>query len=70
MKEEIQIQRACGHHPFVVDCPFNWQSKRNLYIVTEFIEGGELFDLLKSYVILPLNLVQLYVCEIAFALGN
>lgn len=32
VKEEVQIQRVCGHFPFIVNCPFYWQSRRRLYI--------------------------------------
>lgn len=68
VKEEVQIQKACGHHQFIVKCLLNWQSKRHLYIVTEYIEGGELWHLLQTLGVLPIEIVQLYVAQIALAI--
>ncbi|CAG9863547.1 unnamed protein product [Phyllotreta striolata] len=68
VKDEVQIQRICGHHPFIVNCPVNWQSRKRLYIVTDFVEGGELFALIKTYLTLPVELVRLYVAQIALAI--
>lgn len=89
VKDEVQIQKLCGHHPFIVDCPLHWQSRKRLYIgnliietcfldlligchflVTDFVSGGELYDLLKAYVTFPTELVKLYVAQIALALGG
>jgi uncharacterized serine/threonine-protein kinase SgK494 len=56
VKDEVQIQRVCGHHPFIVHCPFHWQSKKRLY------------NLLKTYTVLPVALVKLYVAQLALAL--
>lgn len=68
VKEEVQIQKACGHHSFIVNCPYNWQSKKHLYIVTEFIPGGDFYNFLNSYSILSLELVQLFIAQIAITL--
>ncbi|KAF7274285.1 hypothetical protein GWI33_013047, partial [Rhynchophorus ferrugineus] len=32
VKEEVQIQKICGHHPFIVNCVLNWQSRKQLFI--------------------------------------
>lgn len=68
VKNEVHIQRACGHHTFIVNCPHHWQSRKRLYIGSDYVEGGELYKLLKTYFILPVILVQLYIAEIALAL--
>ncbi|XP_018323888.1 serine/threonine-protein kinase S6KL [Agrilus planipennis] len=68
VKNEVLIQAACGHHPFIVKCHSYWQSKKQLFIVTDYIEGGELFALLKTYSSLPLDLVKIYVAELAIVL--
>lgn len=68
VKEEVAIQKVCGHNPFIVGCPFHWQSHRRLYIVSEYVDGGELFHLLEHYGPLPEYLVAVYVAEIALAL--
>uniref|UniRef100_V5IA83 Serine/threonine-protein kinase n=1 Tax=Anoplophora glabripennis TaxID=217634 RepID=V5IA83_ANOGL len=68
VKDEVQVQRVCGHHPYIVSCPLHWQSRKRLYIVTKFIEGGELYSLLTRYITLPVALVQVFVAQIALAL--
>lgn len=43
-------------HPFLVTLWGTWQDSRNLYMVMDFVEGGELFSLLrKSQVSLSVN---------------
>lgn len=68
VKDEVKIQELCGHHPFIVSSFLRWQNKRYLFIVSKYIEGGELFSLLKYYGILPLQIVQLYIAQIALVL--
>ncbi|GLV43012.1 S6 Kinase Like [Carabus blaptoides fortunei] len=68
VKDEVQIQRVCGHHSFIVNCPFHWQTRKRLYIVSDFIEGGELHQLCETYGILPVTVVQIFIAEIALAL--
>lgn len=68
VKDEVGIQTMCGHNPFVVNCPFFWQSRKQLFIVTEFVNGGELFELCQTYGPLPEELVQIYVAEISLAI--
>lgn len=48
VKEEVQIQRVCGHFSFIVNCPFYWQSRRRLYI------GKTIKEIIILYVILGL----------------
>lgn len=38
--------------------------------VSEFVEGGELHHLCETYGILPVIVVQIYIAEIALALGT
>ncbi|XP_044760618.1 serine/threonine-protein kinase S6KL [Coccinella septempunctata] len=68
VKDEVKIQKLCGHHPFIVKSILCWQNKTKLFIVSNYIEGGELYTLLSNYGILPIALVQLYVAQIALAL--
>lgn len=45
-------------HPFLVTLWGTWQDSRNLYMVMDFVEGGELFSLLRKSQVsdfLPLN---------------
>ncbi|KAI4456371.1 g protein-coupled receptor kinase/ribosomal protein s6 kinase [Holotrichia oblita] len=68
VKEEVQIQNACGHHTFIVNSPFHWQTRKKLFIVSDFINNGELYKLLSTYQQLPTELVKLYVAQLALAL--
>lgn len=68
VKDEVKIQSMCGHHPFIVNCCYYWQNKRQLFIVCDYMPGGELFDISKKYGQLPEKLSQLYIAEIALAL--
>ncbi|XP_034240870.1 serine/threonine-protein kinase S6KL [Thrips palmi] len=68
VKDEARIQSTCGHNPFIVNCPFYWQSRKQLFIVSDYISGGELLDLCRSCITLPETLVQIYVAELALAL--
>jgi hypothetical protein len=38
--------------------------------VSEYVAGGELYNLLKTYTVLPVALVKLYVAQLALALGE
>lgn len=44
--------------------------KISFVLVSDYVGGGELFNFLKTYDILPVLLVKIYIAEIAFALGN
>ncbi|KAJ0176526.1 hypothetical protein K1T71_007705 [Dendrolimus kikuchii] len=68
VKEEARIQEACGHHSFIAGAVSRWQTKKRLYIVSEYIPGGELLALLDKYGRLPEELVKIFVAEIAIAL--
>ncbi|XP_063226239.1 serine/threonine-protein kinase S6KL isoform X2 [Bacillus rossius redtenbacheri] len=68
VKDEVHIQSVCGHHPFIVNCPFYWQNRKRLFIVSNYVPGGELLKLCQEYGPLPEELVKIYVAEIALAL--
>ncbi|XP_049939534.1 serine/threonine-protein kinase S6KL [Schistocerca serialis cubense] len=68
VKDEVRIQSICGHHPFIVNCPYFWQNRKRLFIVTDYIAGGELLRICQDYGPLPEELVKVYVAEIALAL--
>ncbi|XP_015603246.1 serine/threonine-protein kinase S6KL [Cephus cinctus] len=67
-KQEVAIQRAVGHHPFIANSPYHWQSRKTLYLLTEYIGGGELFSLVEEYGSLSEDMVRIYVAEIGLAL--
>ncbi|KAK6637849.1 hypothetical protein RUM44_008271 [Polyplax serrata] len=68
VKEEVKIQKVVGHNPFIVHCPYHWQNRKQLFIISEYISGGELFKLLQDRGSLPVSLIKLYVAELAMAL--
>ncbi|XP_053685793.1 serine/threonine-protein kinase S6KL [Sabethes cyaneus] len=65
LKDEVDIQTVCGHHPFLAKCVRYWQTKKKIYLLSHFYPNGELFQKLKDF---PRELVRLYVAEIALAL--
>ncbi|XP_063983667.1 serine/threonine-protein kinase S6KL [Diachasmimorpha longicaudata] len=67
-KQEVGIQRAVGHHPFIAHSAHHWQGRKTLYILTEFVGGGELFELVDEHITLPEKVVRIYVAEIALAI--
>lgn len=45
VKDEVTIATSCVDNPLIVKTWFYWQSKRFLYIITDFVENGELLSL-------------------------
>ncbi|XP_053661195.1 serine/threonine-protein kinase S6KL [Anopheles marshallii] len=65
VRDEVKIQTICGHHPFIVPCVDYWQNRTSIFLLCEFYSNGEIFHRLKSFTV---QLVQLYVAELALAL--
>ncbi|XP_055847106.1 serine/threonine-protein kinase S6KL [Episyrphus balteatus] len=65
IKEESDIQKLCGHHPFIVQHFDSWQDRRHLYILCEYVSNGELFSKISNF---TTELIRLYVAEIAIAI--
>ncbi|XP_043949646.1 serine/threonine-protein kinase S6KL isoform X3 [Drosophila biarmipes] len=65
IKDEADIQKVCGHHPFIVKQIDLWQNRHNLHILSEYVPNGELFSKITHF---SIDLVRLYVGEIALAL--
>jgi serine/threonine protein kinase len=55
-------------NPFIVKLYFAFQSKNRLFLVTEFIQGGELFEQIKLNLKLNEKVVRFYTCEIIIAI--
>ncbi|XP_025420777.1 serine/threonine-protein kinase S6KL isoform X2 [Sipha flava] len=64
VKDEVKIQSICGHHPFIVNCPFFWQNRNTIFIVSDFVGGGELLKLLQNHGPLPEELCRIYFAEL------
>lgn len=50
-------------HPFLVTLWGTWQDSRNLYMVMDFVEGGELFSLLRKSQV-SLSAFDFFVCDL------
>ncbi|XP_035229685.1 ribosomal protein S6 kinase beta-2-like [Stegodyphus dumicola] len=56
-------------HPFIVELHYAFQTQQKLYLILEFLNGGELFSLLEKENILLENHACFYLSEILLALG-
>ena len=56
-------------HPFIVRLHYAFQTRGKLYLVLEFIQGGELFMMLERKGILEEDVSKMYLAEITLALG-
>ncbi|KAG5684815.1 hypothetical protein PVAND_014028 [Polypedilum vanderplanki] len=65
LKDEVSIQKAISHHPFIVTSQEHWQNKGCIYQLTEYICEGELFNKIKKF---THKLVQIYVAELAIVI--
>ena len=57
-------------HQWVVKMYYSFQDEEMLYLVMEFLPGGDLMSLLMKYDTLPEETAQFYVGEIALALES
>ena len=57
-------------HPFLVGAHFTFQTDAKLYMVLDYVPGGELFGRLKDETTFPESRVRLYAAEIALGLGQ
>lgn len=65
IKEESDIQKLCGHHPFIVHHIDSWQDRHHLYILCEYVSNGELLSKISNF---TTTLIRLYLAEIAIAI--
>lgn len=57
-------------HPFLMNLRFAFQTKEKLYLVLDYVRGGELFFHLKNNRRFTEEVAKLWVAEIALALGH
>ncbi|KAJ1502301.1 hypothetical protein HMI56_002761 [Coelomomyces lativittatus] len=55
-------------HPFLVQCHNAFTSERELFLVLDFVSGGDMATQLAKFGRLPPNRVQFYACEIVLGL--
>ena len=59
---------ACADNPFIVNLIESFQDKFNLYLVFDFIQGGEIFRLLRKENLFPNDVALFYIAEITLAI--
>ena len=57
-------------HPFIVNLHYAFQTRGNLFLILEYIQGGELFMMLEREGILPEDKSAMYLAQIVLALGH
>ncbi|KAK4502719.1 hypothetical protein PRZ48_006145 [Zasmidium cellare] len=65
--DERKMLQRC-RHPFLITLWGTWQDSKNLYMVMDFIEGGELFSLLRKSQRFPNPVAKFYAAEVTLAL--
>ncbi|KAF2164720.1 hypothetical protein M409DRAFT_25113 [Zasmidium cellare ATCC 36951] len=65
--DERKMLQRC-RHPFLITLWGTWQDAKNLYMVMDFIEGGELFSLLRKSQRFPNPVAKFYAAEVTLAL--
>ncbi|KAL6068243.1 Serine/threonine-protein kinase greatwall [Balamuthia mandrillaris] len=55
-------------NPFVVKLYYSFQSRNNLYLVMEYLPGGDVFSLLRSLICFPEPMARQYIAETVLAL--
>lgn len=71
--ERTQTERtilANVQHPFIVCLHYAFQNAQKLYMVMDFVQGGDFFTLMKKFRRLPEDWTRLYVLQIALALQH
>ncbi|KAG1676353.1 hypothetical protein FOA52_001148 [Chlamydomonas sp. UWO 241] len=71
MVESVNNERnilALANNPFVVRFYYSFTSKENLYIVMEYLNGGDCFSLLRKFGCLDEDVARQYVAETVLAL--
>ncbi|XP_067034665.1 cAMP-dependent protein kinase catalytic subunit beta-like isoform X2 [Acropora muricata] len=67
-KDEANIQVKLGNFPFVVRTWYTWQTKHNLFIVSDFVDGSDLYSLWRQEKRLNDTTVKIYSAELAITL--
>eukprot|EP00891_Asterochloris_glomerata_P002182 jgi/Astpho2/2182/e_gw1.00040.212.1_t len=71
MAESVKNERnilAMANNPFVIRFYYSFTSRDNLYIVMEYLNGGDCFSLLRNMGALEEEVARLYVAEAVLAL--
>ncbi|CAM9505337.1 unnamed protein product, partial [Ectocarpus fasciculatus] len=61
---------AAVQHPFIVQLYYAFQTPSKLYMVMDFVQGGDFFTLMRKFKRMPEDWVRVYIAEIAMALEH
>ncbi|GAA50339.1 p90 ribosomal S6 kinase [Clonorchis sinensis] len=61
---------AAVRHPFIVRLEYAFQTEGRLYLILEYLRGGDLFSRLSKEVVLPESDARFYMAELALALNH
>ena len=67
-KTERHILEKAAGHPFVVSLAYAFQTKYKLYMVMDFVQGGDFFTFLRKMGKMRESWAKLYICEIGESL--
>ena len=70
--QHIQAERQIMSHadnPFVVKLFYSFQSKNHLYLVMEFVNGGDMYSMLQNVGCLNEDAARIYAAELVLALS-
>ncbi|ESK97247.1 agc pka protein kinase [Moniliophthora roreri MCA 2997] len=65
-----QQMLECVQHPFIINLWGTFQDTSNLYMVMDFVPGGELFTLIRRSNRFPDPVAKFYAAEVALALNH
>jgi serine/threonine protein kinase len=61
---------AAVKHPFVVQMHYAFQNENKLFMVMDFVQGGDFFTLMRKFRRLPEDWCRVYIAEIGMALQH
>jgi serine/threonine protein kinase len=69
-KAERRVMERVAEHPYIVQLKFAFQSPTRLYLILEYVPGGELFFHLARLRLFPEAWVRVWAAELVLALGH
>jgi protein kinase A len=66
VKNEIKVLNAVDH-PFIVKLQASWQDHRSIYMLMDFVNGGELFSVIQRKRRIPEDQARLWIAELVLA---
>lgn len=69
-KRNILVRTAVSDSPFIVSLKFSFQTPEHLYLVTDYMAGGDLLRQIKRKGALPQDCAKFYIAEVILALQH